>query len=303
MKKLFTFIIAVLFSSGLFAQEHTVSYQVIVWNPCDGSNVTVDGGSFQTGESFTLPQFTLPSSMASWQQLYDALVGTSFGIDSGALNEDITIGINIFNFSCQEPGYYFDPNLFMFLGVTVVGDSSGMHGLDDFYYFNPGTYARLIIPQSGAFNSLLQFLNIALNDIGFGYYIENVFYSNGLTFTIGADNVELDLSHFSKFGGGRGSLVGVENEGNKPNEFSLSQNYPNPFNPTTHIRYTLPNDGFVTLKVYDALGSQVQTLVSGNMTAGVHEINFDGSKLSSGIYFYELRQNNKVITKKMILMK
>jgi hypothetical protein len=303
MKKIVTFIIALLFSTGLFAQEHTVSYQVIVQNPCDGSNITIDGGSIQTGQNFTLPASTLPSSMSSWQQLYDALVGTTFGFDSGCLDENITIGINIFNFNCQDPGYYFDPNLFMFIGITVIGENSGMHGLDDFYYFQPGTYARLTIPLSADFNQLLQILNLTLNDVGFGYYIADVFYSNGLSFTINADNIELDLSHFSKFGGGRGSLVGVENQGNIPNEFSLSQNYPNPFNPTTHIRYSLQEDGFVTLKIYNALGSEIQTLVSGNVNAGVHEVNFDGSKLSSGIYFYELRQNNKVITKKMILMK
>ncbi len=303
MKKIATLLLTVFFASGVFAQEHNITYQIIVWDPCNGSNITVDGDTISTGEFFTIPEYTLPGPMANWQQLYDALVGVSFGIDSGALSEDITIGVNIFGFSCQDSGYYFDPNLFMFMGVTVIGDSSGFHGLDDFYYFNPGHYARLTIPFTNAFNALLQFLNIDINDIGFGYYVDSLFVSHGLEFDVNSDNIELRLSHFSKFGGGRGSVVEVENDANKPREFALYQNYPNPFNPTTHIRYTIPKNSYVTLKVYDALGSEVATLVQGEKPAGLYEVEFDASKLSSGIYFYELKANNNVITRKMILLK
>ncbi len=303
MKKFTIFLLMLFFGFTALAQEHQIGYQIIVTDPCNGSNITVEGGSISTGEFFTIPEYTLPESMQDWQQLYDALVGTTFGIDSGALNEDITIGVNIFGFDCQNEGYYFNPDLFMFIGVTVVGDSSGFHGLDDFYYFNDGKYARLTIPLSNSFNALLEFLNITLNDIGFGYYIQDLFLSNGLEFSVNADNIELRLSHFSKFGGGRGSVVDVENEINKPHEFALYQNYPNPFNPTTHIRYSLPSNSYVTLKVYDALGSEVATLVQGEKPAGVYEVEFNASELSSGIYFYELKANNRVITRKMILLK
>ncbi len=292
-----------LFSIGLYAQEHAVNYQIIVWDPCNGSNITVAGDGIMTGETFSIPPYTLPSSMADWQQLYDALVGTTFGIDSGALSEDITIGVNIFQFSCENPGYYFNPDLFMFIGVSVIGDTSGYHGLEDFYYFNEGKYARLTIPLSDDFNSLLELLNLTLNDIGFAYYVAEEFISGGLEFTVNTDNIELRLSHFSKFGGGRGSVVDVENEINKPKEFVLYQNYPNPFNPTTHIRYSLPEKSYVTLTVYDALGSKVATLVQGTQAQGIHEIEFDASKYTSGIYFYELRAGNRVMTRKMILLK
>ncbi len=303
MKKLMTIFTILFLSIGIYAQEHQINYQIIVWDPCSGSNITVAGDGVTTGETFAIPPYTLPESMSDWQQLYDALVGTTFGIDPGALNEDITIGVNIFQFSCENPGYYFNPDLFMFIGVSVIGDSSGYHGLEDFYYFNPGTYARLNIPTTDAFNTLLELLNLTLDDIGFAYYVQEVFVSGGLEFTIGADNIELRLSHFSKFGGGRGSVVDVENEINKPQEFALYQNYPNPFNPTTNIRYSLPSNSYVTLKVYDAIGAEVTTLVNGEKPAGVYEVQFDASKLSSGIYFYELKANNRVITRKMILLK
>lgn len=88
-----------------------------------------------------------------------------------------------------------------------------------------------------------------------------------------------------------------------PMNFTLSQNYPNPFNPTTTILYGVPNDGNVTMKVYDNNGREIKTLVSGPMSAGYYTINFNASGLSSGVYFYKLESGNFVATKKMVIMK
>ncbi|HES59514.1 MAG TPA: T9SS type A sorting domain-containing protein, partial [Caldithrix sp.] len=73
-----------------------------------------------------------------------------------------------------------------------------------------------------------------------------------------------------------------------PAEFALSQNYPNPFNPTTHIQLSLRDAGRVTLEVYNALGQKISTLLNRDMTAGVHSVTFDGTGLSSGVYFYKV---------------
>lgn len=86
-------------------------------------------------------------------------------------------------------------------------------------------------------------------------------------------------------------------------DYALGQNYPNPFNPTTKIRYTIPKDGMVTLKVYDVLGREVETLVNRQQTVGRYEVHFDGAQLASGVYFYRLVSGSHVITKKMLLMK
>ena len=90
---------------------------------------------------------------------------------------------------------------------------------------------------------------------------------------------------------------------NIPNEFFLEQNYPNPFNPSTKIKYEIPQTEYVSLIVYNSLGSEVAVLVNEEQFAGSHEINFDATELSSGIYFYALRINNLSRTKKMILLK
>lgn len=86
-------------------------------------------------------------------------------------------------------------------------------------------------------------------------------------------------------------------------EYKLDQNYPNPFNPSTHISYEIPQDGRVTLKVYDTIGNEVCTLVDEYKQAGQYSQNFNASNLASGIYIYKLSANGYISVKKMILMK
>jgi hypothetical protein len=88
-----------------------------------------------------------------------------------------------------------------------------------------------------------------------------------------------------------------------PSSYALSQNYPNPFNPTTNIKFNLPKNENVSLKIYDILGNEVQNLVEGVQQAGVYNITVDASNLASGIYFYTLRAGSFVETKKMSLIK
>ena len=88
-----------------------------------------------------------------------------------------------------------------------------------------------------------------------------------------------------------------------PSIYSLSQNYPNPFNPTTKIKYSIPNSGIVTLKVFNVLGKEVATLVNEEKPAGSYEVEFNGNELPTGIYFYQLKTGNYSETKKMILLK
>ena len=88
-----------------------------------------------------------------------------------------------------------------------------------------------------------------------------------------------------------------------PTEFILHQNYPNPFNPSTKIEFQIPKPGFVNLKVYDILGSEVTILINEHMQPGNFVFDFDASTLASGIYFYSLNVGEFVSTKKMVLMK
>lgn len=100
-----------------------------------------------------------------------------------------------------------------------------------------------------------------------------------------------------------GAPVANEIVSDLPAEFKLYNNYPNPFNPATKIKYDLPSESKVSLKVYDILGREVATLFEGSQPAGYHEIVFDASRYASGVYIYRLIANNFVQTKKMMLIK
>ena len=87
------------------------------------------------------------------------------------------------------------------------------------------------------------------------------------------------------------------------NSFTLYQNYPNPFNPSTKINFSLPSSSYAALEIYNELGEKVGDLLNRELTNGNYEVEWDASGLPSGIYFYQLRTNEFVETKKMILMK
>jgi len=98
-------------------------------------------------------------------------------------------------------------------------------------------------------------------------------------------------------------IVSVEVEVNGPLSFALEQNYPNPFNPSTSIKYSVPENGFVKLSVYNLLGEEVATLVNEEKAGGSYEVNLDAGKLTSGIYFYTMQAGRYVETKKMVLLR
>lgn len=125
----------------------------------------------------------------------------------------------------------------------------------------------------------------------------------------GSGDVELEVDTGDGDGdggdGGTGTSVADEE---LPEEFELLQNYPNPFNPTTTIRFALPINAQVTLKVYDITGREVQTLVTSTMNAGRHQVVWDGSAqngqtVASGVYFYRLEAGDQIMTRRMVMLK
>ncbi|HEY3249657.1 MAG TPA: choice-of-anchor B family protein [Ignavibacteria bacterium] len=99
------------------------------------------------------------------------------------------------------------------------------------------------------------------------------------------------------------SVTGIENPNSIPKTFELKQNYPNPFNPSTTVEFNLPRAGHVSIKVFDAIGSQVALLADEYEQAGNHKISFDAARLASGVYFYTMKAEGYLETKKMVLTK
>ena len=124
----------------------------------------------------------------------------------------------------------------------------------------------------------------------------SVFFYNSLSgWAVGENGTILHIS--------LKDFVNTTDNNSTAEKFSLSQNYPNPFNPSTVIRFQIKDSRFVTLKVYDITGREIETLVNGKLNPGTYELKFDGSRLSSGIYFYTLTAGDFKETKKLFLLK
>ncbi|MBE0539672.1 MAG: T9SS type A sorting domain-containing protein [Ignavibacterium sp.] len=162
-----------------------------------------------------------------------------------------------------------------------------------------GDTLGIIIPPHDSIN--VSFYEVDLCPIC-DYEVQNYFIDTlRYVFTYMDGNVYLFSKSIQISGEGHPS--DVESEGVLPGEFALYQNYPNPFNPSTKISWQSPVSSWQTLSVYDVLGNEVATLVNEYRNAGNYEINFDASKLSSGVYYYQIRAGSFVETKKMIYLK
>jgi photosystem II stability/assembly factor-like uncharacterized protein len=144
--------------------------------------------------------------------------------------------------------------------------------------------------------------------VGNDVYFTDCFFTSALTgyisggFPILSGGVGYILK--TTDGGDEYSPVGKELISNEvPQEYKLEQNYPNPFNPTTKIKYSVPENGFVKLSVYNLVGEEVNVLINKQIDAGFYEVTFNAANIPSGVYFYQLNAGNFVETKKMILMK
>ena len=119
-----------------------------------------------------------------------------------------------------------------------------------------------------------------------------------------ASNLSLAKIYADEYVLGKANVKQINYNENKPvTSYALAQNYPNPFNPSTTIKFEIPKNGLVTLKIYDILGSEVVTLVNEEKSVGRYELNFNASSLASGVYIYKIQVNDFISSKKMILLK
>jgi subtilisin-like proprotein convertase family protein len=120
------------------------------------------------------------------------------------------------------------------------------------------------------------------------------------------DNANGDTGHIGQycvqiFAGS--VITGINNVSKIPTVYLLNQNYPNPFNPVTKINFEIPKQGLVSLRVYDVLGREVKSLINEVKAPGTYSVDFNGTDLSSGVYFYRLESNGFSDIKKMMLIK
>jgi uncharacterized delta-60 repeat protein len=174
--------------------------------------------------------------------------------------------------------------------VYICGSSKGA-GSDDYatIRYSPSGTQLWVMSYNGTGNSNDYSSSVVADNIGNAYV-------TGRSFGSGTDYDYATIKY--------GDLVGIQTVGNEiPDRFSLEQNYPNPFNPNTKIRFSLPEQQSVYLKIFDAIGREVSSEYLGNLNAASYEYNFNASKFTSGIYFYRIITGKYSDTRKMILVK
>jgi hypothetical protein len=124
---------------------------------------------------------------------------------------------------------------------------------------------------------------------------------NGNTICVSPNAVPAHLAHGDQLGP-CGDNPGITS-GDIPSVFKLHVNYPNPFNPATKIRFDVPKNVFISIKIFDVLGREVVTLINEDLQPGKYEVHWDASQFSSGVYYYIMKAGDFTETRKMILMK
>jgi hypothetical protein len=158
------------------------------------------------------------------------------------------------------------------------------------------------------FTILILFLANFLNAQNCGNNNDKVLIChNGITLCVSQNAVQAHLNHGDFLGScedpGIGSKGPTGENNFTPDKYNLSQNFPNPFNPETNINFSIPENTFVSLKVYDITGKEVANLVNENMNAGIHAVVWNASEQTSGVYFYKIETGNFSEVKRMTLIK
>jgi hypothetical protein len=190
-----------------------------------------------------------------------------------------------------------------------IVDSSGRWEITLFINDLFTTQGTLVAPDSGFTDVTLrrlQMFSVPTNETVYWQNVKNGsiiqqgnFIYTGNLITIPEVRVYKDSSRLIV----TNSPVSVDEQNALPTEFSLLQNFPNPFNPSTTIKYSVPQQSQVKIKVFDVLGEEIETLVNEEKPAGTYELTWNATNLPSGVYFYRLQVGDFIQTKKMILIK
>lgn len=191
---------------------------------------------------------------------------------------------------------------------------SGLPGIESFSTIKgqdrQGAYRIAFVSQGSGFDTVIYMSGFTAATLGGRTVVNNNTVANNAPDVVGYrsgaffDGGVLYSGNNALYYDGSPLVVAVDPVGGVlPSAFALEQNYPNPFNPATTIKFSIPKNGLVQLKVFDVTGSEVASLVNGELNAGSYKADFNASQLGSGVYFYKLVADGYSETKKMILIK
>ncbi|MEM5785516.1 MAG: SBBP repeat-containing protein, partial [Candidatus Aenigmatarchaeota archaeon] len=283
-------------SGNVFVTGYSWSTNFPVYNPGGGVYYQgTSGGGYFYGDAFIL-KFS-NTGIRLWSTYYggsDEDRGNSITTD-GSGNVFVTGETMSTNFPVYNPGggVYYQGTRGGYSDAFILKFSNTGIRLWSTYYGGNNSDKGYSITTDGSGNVFVtgwtQSTDFPVYNPGGGVYYQG---------TIGGGTYDAFISKL------RGSSVGISPIGSKvPVEFALKQNYPNPFNPVTNIEFDIPKREYVRVGIYDITGREVAMIVNEELSAGSYRIRFDGSNLSSGIYFYQLRAGEYIKTMKMVLVK
>lgn len=301
--------------------NNQVNYVVPLFSKIDNQNNIIVIGYYTVAsqENFVTLKYDNNGNLL-WSRIFDSPIGAQDNAKALIVDDSS----NIYVAGSSFTNFYFDVLLIKYApngdtlwvktydGGNNSNDAGNCMTIDIFGNVYVSGYARSDI-------TYFDYLTIKFNPNGDIKWIKTytsplVTYSEDIVYGISIDSSNsVIISGSSKQGTNWYGITSIKysqltnaNINSIPSlsEYKLYQNYPNPFNPYTYIRYEMPVQGNVQIEVYNINGSKVQTLVNEKKESGNHEIEFNGSNLSSGIYFYKFSINGKLInTKKLILLK
>lgn len=256
--------------------------------------ISTDGGITWSEQSINLPEFPYYSDFAGINKICYADSNNGFIVFVGDLLFDLHGGLFITN--NRGTTWRYD--------TTIVDDVFNI-------FFTDSNNGFII-----GYDHDLQLVSLKTTNKGLTW-VTHQFSGSAITFidSMNGFTINMFMKQFCKSTDGGATWICNNNitiidttttsirENNFKFTYSLAQNYPNPFNPSTRIKYSIPEQELVIIKVYDVLGNEVAQLVNEIKNAGEHEVELDASQLNSGVYFYKIYSGEYSEVKKMILMK
>ncbi|MGE5411342.1 MAG: choice-of-anchor Q domain-containing protein [Clostridiales bacterium] len=297
----------------------------IGYNNYYNTSGTMTAGTHYTGDMFqTNPMFVNPTNRDYH------LLSTSPVIDKGKAVSTVT---NDMDGTTRPQGSGYDMGAYEYKSTITTVDTTTKPPADTqpptlvSAVLNTSTSLKLTfsekISSTGALTKSnysispnIKIKSVAMNSTQDGVILTTFSHKAGVLYTITVNNIkDLAGNVISPTGNkaqyqlgslsASNSLATLNNDNTNamPSEYELSQNYPNPFNPSTTINFTVIQNSFVSLKVYDILGKEVATLVNSALEPGSYSVNFNAANLSSGTYIYQIKANDFIMSKKMTIAK
>jgi len=267
-------------------------------------NITLVGADANTGDVLTysfaggVGAAISPAGKFSWTPDYtqgrSAPYSVKFTVtDKAGLSASVTVAVKVNNvnrapqFTSEIPSgetvtVHIAPNPVPYEFAFAAEDADG----------DALTFSLIAAPTGSSITSDGHFSWVATSDQAGKSFVVTVEVTDGSLTATSTQVVKVNET-----------IVGVKEEEGVPSEYTLMQNYPNPFNPSTSIRFGIPTESHVKLTVFNILGQEIAVLVDREMSAGYHKVNFNASKLNTGMYMYKIEASNFVSVKKMLLVK